>query len=48
MQTLLAPYDDLAGTQNITNKGLNMPGQDIPDTSSEPNNIPPLITKLSS
>ena len=47
VQTPSALYSTLAGTQTITNKGLNMPEQDIPNTSLEPNNTPPLIAKLS-
>ena len=48
VQALLAPYSALTGTQIIANKGLNIPEQDIPNTSLEPNNISPLIAELSS
>jgi len=37
----------LAGTQSVADKGLNIPGQDVPNTFSEPSNILSLITKLS-
>ena len=46
MQTPLAPYNDLAGTQTITDKGLNIPRQDVFNTSLEPNETPPLIADL--
>ena len=45
--TLLASTNVLASTQSIANKGLNIPGQDIPNTLLEPSNMLPLITKLS-
>ena len=47
VQTPSALYNNLAGIWTITNKGLNMARQDIPNISSEPNKTPPLITKLS-
>jgi hypothetical protein len=47
MQTLLASSNILASTRPVSNKGLNMPKQDVPDTSSEPSNTLPLIAKLS-
>ena len=46
MQTPLALYNNPASTWTVTNKGLNMPGQDVPDISLEPGEMPPLITKL--
>ena len=48
VQTLLALYGALASTQTVANKGLNMPEQDVPDTSLEFSDIPPLIAELSS
>ncbi len=39
-------YDNLASTQTVIDKGLNIPGQDIPDINSEPGETPPLIVKL--
>jgi len=48
MQTPSAPYNDLVSTQTITNEGLNMPGQDVFDISSEPGKTLFLIAKLSS
>jgi len=47
MQTLLASSSVPAGTQSVSDKGLNMPGQDVPNTSLEPSNTLPLITELS-
>ena len=37
----------LAGTQFVADKGPNIPGQDVPDTTLEPGDTPPLIAKLS-
>ena len=45
MQTPLISSNILAGTWFVFNKGLNMPEQDIPNMSSEPNNILLLIAK---
>ena len=47
MQTLLISSNVLAGTRSVSNKGPNMPGQDVPDMSSEPGDTLPLIAKLS-
>jgi hypothetical protein len=47
MQTPSASSNVPASTQPVSNKGLNIPKQDVPNTSSEPSNILPLITKLS-
>ena len=47
MQALSASYSAPAGTQNVANKGLKIPKQDIPDTSLEPSNTLLLIAKLS-
>ena len=47
IQTLLISSNVLASTQSVSNKGPNIPRQDIPDTSLKPSNISPLITKLS-
>ena len=46
MQTLSALYNNLAGTQTVTDEGLNIPRQDVPNTSSEPSKTLFLITKL--
>ena len=48
MQTPLTLYDNPASTWTITDKGPNMPGQDVPNISSEPGEILFLIAKLSS
>ena len=47
MQTLLASSSVPAGTRSVSNKGPNMPRQDVPNTSLEPGNMLPLIAKLS-
>ena len=43
----MASSSFLASTQFATNKGLNIPKQDIPNISLETGNILPLIAKLS-
>ena len=48
MQTPLVLYDDLANTQTVTDEGLNILRQDVPDTSLEPSKTPLLIADLSS
>ncbi len=48
VQTPLTLYSTPAGTQTVANKGLNIPKQDIPNISLEPNNTLLLIAKLSS
>jgi hypothetical protein len=47
MQTPSASSNVPAGTRSVSDKGPNMPRQDVPDTSSEPGNTSPLIAKLS-
>ena len=46
MQTPSAPYNNLAGTQTVTNEGPNIPGQDVSDISLEPGKILSLIADL--
>ena len=43
----MAFSSSLAGTRFATNKGLNIPEQDVPDINLETNNTLLLITKLS-
>ena len=47
VQALLAFSSFLASIQSATNKGLNIPKQDISDMSLETNNMLFLIAKLS-
>ena len=48
VQTPSAPCGAPAGTRTVADEGPNMPEQDVPDTSSEPGDTPPLIAELSS
>ena len=47
MQTPLIFSNVLASTQSVFNEGLNMPKQDIFNTSLKPSDILALIAKLS-
>ena len=47
VQTLSDPSNLPAGTRSVADKGPKIPGQDVPDISSEPSNTLPLIAKLS-
>ena len=47
MQTPLASTDIPASTRFVADKGPNIPRQDVPNTTLEPGDTPPLITKLS-
>ena len=48
VQTPSVSTDVPAGTRSVTVEGPNIPGQDVPDTFSEPGDTSPLIAELSS